>query len=410
MTTLRRICGPSWSDGRNNGRQDCPKKAAPKDEKPSATKDIGGKQIRKPGESPSGDMEIETVRIDNHDWYRCRQKGSPNIEATWGCRDGYFVATIGKADTAKRLLERMKGAAPLVVGPATTGARGTATRSVARIDCRKCWDLVLAHSDPADLSQTKTAADLLGFGDVTSIEEVWGLDGDNFVNKAFFALDGNPKGLLRLISDQPLTAKDLAPIPPRRRLCDGLSPRFENKPLDVFLALAEKTDNQGKAELLKQLAALDKSLGIDLQHALLGGLGDTWCVYDSWSEGNLFTAVVTLRDPAAFAKTYAHLMKLLEKQFPPPTKGKSDTFGDISALDFDNFPTRLEKFEFLGHVIYCLNAGALRRRGAWRTGNLSSRFRRRPSKRVCLAGVRASPLAVIPKLPACWRAATPRQS
>ena len=59
------------------------------------------------------------------------------------------------------------------------------------------------------------------------------------------------------------------------------------------------------------MGRLEEDLGIKLRDDLLKPLGDTWCLYNSPSEGGLvitgLTAVVPLRDPPRFAKTLAQL-------------------------------------------------------------------------------------------------------
>ena len=157
--------------------------------------------------------------------------------------------------------------------------------------------------EAADRSKIKTATEALGLSNVTAAAEVWGLDGDNFVNKTLVALDGDPRGLLRLILDRSLKPADLARIP--RDASFAMAFRLDlQQALDIVLATAEKAGNQSTSESLKQLGAVETSLGIDLRRGLFRGLGDTWCIYDSRSEGNLFTAVAPLRDAAAMKITY----------------------------------------------------------------------------------------------------------
>ena len=50
-------------------------------------------------------------------------------------------------------------------------------------------------------------------------------------------------------------------------------------------------------------------------------------------------------------------MDLLSKRLAPPKRSDHAT-EENSTVDLNNFPTRLDQFKFLGHIVYCLNAGA----------------------------------------------------
>ena len=84
---------------------------------------------------------------------------------------------------------------------------------VAFVDFRRWAELIVPELETGDRQNVQTVLEMLGLANATAMIEVWGLDGESFVNKTFLALDGEPRGLLRLISDRPLKPEDLASIP-----------------------------------------------------------------------------------------------------------------------------------------------------------------------------------------------------
>ncbi|MCE5269499.1 MAG: hypothetical protein LLG00_16605 [Planctomycetaceae bacterium] len=310
-------------------------------------------------DSPLGEFVVETVRIDNWNWYRLRLESLTNPCVTCGFGNGYCVVLVANRyhDDARELLDRMKGKPPRWLTALVQQAPVERRTLVARFDVRRFIDLVSSQMDPAERDKAKKAAEALGLVNVAGIAEVWGLDGDNFVNKTFFALDGQPQGLLRLISERPLKPEDLAAIP--RDAASAAVFRLDlQQAIRIFLTTAKKAGGPDTAKSIQELREIvQKELDADALRGVLRGLGDTWCIYDSRSEGNMFTAVVSLRDPAAFNAAHARLIEQLKKQFPTPKKG--DKAEKIAAtFDLNNFKTRLEQFRFLGHDIYCLNVGA----------------------------------------------------
>ena len=55
--------------------------------------------------------------------------------------------------------------------------------------------------------------ELLGLYNVDSLVSTTGLEDYGMINRVLLALDGKPRGLLDMVADRPLTAKDLEPIP-----------------------------------------------------------------------------------------------------------------------------------------------------------------------------------------------------
>ena len=113
---------------------------------------------------------------------------------------------------------------------------------------------------------------------------------------------------------------------------------------------AEKLDSGKKAEFENGLARMEQQLGINLQKDILETLGDTWCVYNSPSEGGLVitgaTAVIQVKDHDRFAAAHAKLLAVARValgQGQPERNGRRPQ------------PT-IEQFRFADRDVYFVNA------------------------------------------------------
>jgi hypothetical protein len=207
-----------------------------------------------------------------------------------------------------------------------------------------------AHPSDSRLHDARTVVEILGLSQARAWIEVWGLDGRDFANRALLLCDGEPGGLLRLISDKPLKPEDLSPIP--QDASAAMAFRFDaQQAMEIALAAIEKMDPKRKAEAMAMIEQTQKTVGVDLRHGALKAMGDTWCVYSSPGEGYWPIAVVSLRDWAGMNLAYSRLMALAKQWAPASNQPKADptSFGE----------PRLERFRFAENDVYCLNFGYL---------------------------------------------------
>jgi hypothetical protein len=299
------------------------------------------------------DLKIENVTIDGLTWHRRKIDELPGHWLIWGFRKGYFILTVGKEDAAERLLKRIDGEPPRWYAAIKEQAPVERRTLVAYADVRKIRELIVEQLDPMVRSQATMVADAIGVSNVTAMVEVWGLDGDNFANKTFLALDGEPQGLLRLVSEKKLSIEDLASIP--RDATSAMAFRLDpHEALETVLDAIAKTSPEAKEEFYKQLDVAEKLLGVDIRHGVIDALGDTWCVYSSPSEGNYATVVVPLKDTAAAKLAFGRLMEMLKQQLAGQEKPENES-ANPAEMDITNLKPSLDRFEFEGHEVFCLN-------------------------------------------------------
>jgi hypothetical protein len=198
----------------------------------------------------------------------------------------------------------------------------------------------------------------LGLSNASALIEVWGLEGEDFANKTLLVLDGKPRGLLRLVSDNPLQPDDLAVIP--RDAAFAAAFRLDaQQALDIVLSSVEQIRPEFRKEATAAIDKFEHAVGIDLRHGMLNFMGDTWCVYNSPSENGLvftgLTAVTPLRDSAGMIAPYGRLMAVAKQWASAKKAGPSQS--DADPADFSS--PRLEQFSFAGSEVYCLNCGVV---------------------------------------------------
>jgi hypothetical protein len=179
------------------------------------------------------------------------------------------------------------------------------------------------------------------------------------------AVDGKPRGLLDMFADKPLAAADFAPIPSNALL--ALSARVDlDRSLDILLAGYTKSAGTGNRPnvsmrmtqaAITYLAILKMQYGVDIDR-LVKSVGDTWCIYNSPTEGEVaflgWTAVVPVRNRAT-------LVDCCEKINAASDKARASLKTDEKkAIDL-NFggPLDFRKCCFAGHEIYYIAGNAV---------------------------------------------------
>jgi hypothetical protein len=256
---------------------------------------------------------VEEVKFADETWYRIQvEREAPPI--TWGVKGKYFIVGVGPGEVEGVLRRGEAGKVPAWLSEARNQLPVERRSMLAYIDIRT----IVATFAPLGPPEVRTAIDALGLGNVASISSVSGLDETGFVSKTLVAIDGEPRGILKLASEKPLTAADLAPIPADSTI--AWAARVDaDKVFETIITVAGSIEPRARAEIARNLAQMEQGIGISLRDDLLKTLGDTWCVYNSPGEGGLvftgLTAVVQVKDAKRLAATHEKLMALAKAAF-----------------------------------------------------------------------------------------------
>ena len=284
----------------------------------------GGK---KKGEVSKGDANnaaplsrIEEVTIGGCPWYHLA--GWLDQPITFGLHGEYLIVATG--DTAiEEIIGRMKGKPPAWWSKIQDELPIERRSVVAYVNFRLVKEIVSAGYGPvpskgtAPLSlaqksgqspgysdhkaETSAAMEVLGLSNATALIEVWGLEGEDFANKTLLALDGEPRGLLRLVCDRPLRLEELSPIP-RDAAFAAAFHLDARQAVDMVWSTMTNVRPAVAQEASAAAGPSEQNAGFAALQRLLKSLGTSWCVYNSPSENGLvptgLTAVAPVHDGA----------------------------------------------------------------------------------------------------------------
>ena len=299
------------------------------------------KQARKAG----ADGGLGKIKIAGQTWYYAKPAGpGDKNRVTFGFHGKYFVVGVGR-HAVQDILARWYGPPPAWLAKAMEQTPVPRRTGIVYFNLKALRDKLL----PLAPSRKDAVAmlEMLGLDNVDSLVSTTGLEDYGMINRVHLALDGKPRGLLDMVADRPLTAKDLEPIPSDALM--ALAARVDtNRALEALVAAYEQAGGAGDADARKAV----EELKTDHVRRFLGSLGDTWCVYNSPTEGEVafcgWTVVVPVRDRAAFRENWQKLCAMAEEAKPDEKRdGKTD-----GATHFVAQPTELRKCRFGGEEIY----------------------------------------------------------
>ena len=293
---------------------------------------------------------LTEVDIDNQKWSRLYREDDDIPTVTWGTRDGYLIAGIGES-VVEDILQQMRTEQPRWLGELREQLPVERVSSVVYVNIKSLADLYRNAADQeregfqSDLQSGMKVLQVLGIDKVRSLGMVAGLDGDGFVSKTLLSVEGPQTGLFELLSDQPLEAADLAPVPADSSIAGAARVNL-SKAMELIIATAEVSGLETGDDILKGIAEAETTMGFKIREDILDSLGDVWCVYNSPSEGGLLFTGMTMTVPVT---NHARLAAVHQKL--------REMAGNESAEESGVPPLR--HFDFQGKSIFYLSGGGL---------------------------------------------------
>ncbi|MGA2067188.1 MAG: DUF1559 domain-containing protein [Thermoguttaceae bacterium] len=298
------------------------------------------------------DEAIDRVQIAGQTWYRIKAKKEDCTPVVvFGFKGDHFIAGAGEGVFEAILARLEKEQPPAWLTAALSKVPVERRTGITYVNLKALREVLAPLMATPDGKDAKAVIDMLGLDNAEALIYTVGLDARGYVNKILLALDGPPRGLLRLVSERPLRPEDLAPIPRDATL--ALALRLDlREALDIVLSSVEKMGPQTQINVNQALEKMERDLGINIRRGLLGSLGDTWCIYNSPGEGGFWgtglTAVVPLRNHPAFTLAYAKVLDLAKKSLP----AAPDALSGLGLGD-------LRHFTFAGHEVCYVGYGAM---------------------------------------------------
>lgn len=162
----------------------------------------------------------------------------------------------------------------------------------------------------------KAALDTLGVSQLDYLASIRGLEGPGMVTRSLLAIEGAPKGLLKLLPAKPLEIDDLKFIP--RDATSAAVVRLDIE--DAYrtgLALASTFNPDAVQQYESALAQGEQQFGLQLVDDFLKPLGDRWSMYSAAEGGNLWSMAgmvisVSLDDSERFAATHDRVLAMVQ--------------------------------------------------------------------------------------------------
>ncbi len=274
---------------------------------------------------------VKEVEIAGNRGYRIQV--DPKIPPIfWGVREGYLGIGVGDG-VLEGMLERGASEPPAWLQQIRERLPIERRATLSYINITALKELALKA---AANSKVESAIKAVGLNNVTALASTTGLGEKEFVTKVLVVTDGKPEGLLGLLPDEPLTAKDMAPIP--RDALVAAAARFDVAQVyDTLLGIVETLDPRAHKKMLDDVQRMERETGVELRAGLLEPLGDVWRIYLSPSQGGLLPTgaalVVDVDNPERLKESIRKLTDTVQR-----------------AGDERNGP-RIEKMKFKGEEI-----------------------------------------------------------
>lgn len=283
-------------------------------------------------------LDIQEQRIGDGTWYRVRLR----TNAPWltcGFHGENLLIGLGDKAIENMLAQAAKKERPrwwkAIEEQLPVERRCFATY----VDFAAFLKLGLARASSDESVNTRALLELLGLANVKTMVEAAGLEGTGWTDRLLLATEGQPGGLLGLLTQRPLRPEDVAAIPSDATVGMAFHLDLTKGPEAVVHAFQKVIP--GLPVELSSVPVLRDVAGQETRN-VLRALGDTWCFYESPGECAAWILTVgPVRDRAVLEA----VSKKLAAAFPSGV----DRSAENSVIPgFCHFP-------FQGHEIFCLN-------------------------------------------------------
>ncbi len=242
----------------------------------------------------------EMVEIGGAKWQSFKPR--PDVTIVWGFKHAYLLVAVGDGEM-ESMVRRAGGKPPPWLTKIQQDLPLERVSTVGFVNVKAIKDIFLPMAGP----QAAVMFEALGLGNVEALVSVSGLNEKACLSKMLVSLDGEPRGLLRFATVEPLSAAALAPIPADA----ALAVAAEINPLGR-LQHVRATDGKGQSPRSGQSATR--------HHANGGHVGTETAHRCPQTPGRQLrpvclarplglptvTAVLQVKDPAQAAKTCAN--------------------------------------------------------------------------------------------------------
>lgn len=252
----------------------------------------------------------------------------PAPSVSWGIVDSHLVVGVGEG-SIEGILARSKTPAPEWYQAARRQAGISRMATIGYLNLAGLRPLLEQAGPPEMLV---AVMEFLGVDKLDHVFSVTGMEEEGLVSVTRLQARDKLHGLLDLVSQTSLTARDLSMVPADATVAVALS-LDTAKVFDAVREFLGTIDPAALASLDSGLELLEQEFGIDLRAGLLASLGTSWRIYSSPSHGNWVTgwaASIDVRD----AKTLRQINAKISQALAQLQQGRRNPF-QVRTMETD---------------------------------------------------------------------------
>ena len=270
---------------------------------------------------------------------------------TIGFHEQYLIVAVGDK-SFEGVLARATQTPPAWLLQALMDVQVPRPSTLAYANLEAIWKLAGGAGGP----RVQATLDTLGLTAITRVVSMSGLDDSGFVSRTRVFTTAPDRGLLKVLAQAPLTAKDIAGIP--RDASIALALRLDlAKVVQQGLEITREMEPAAADQVEAQLSQIEQALGVELQKDLLQSLGDVWTVHSAPSGGGLlagWTVAVDVRDKSRLAATHQKLLLIVQAQLAQANRERAPRIRMFECGGFTAYTLDVPDQHFFVAPSWCL--------------------------------------------------------
>jgi hypothetical protein len=235
----------------------------------------------------SEEQPVEEVNLGKNKFFRFQFKSGPVKEVTLGAAGKYLLVGVGEG-AAQGMIERLQAKqTPQWLTDLHKRLPVERRSTVSYLNT----PALLKGVQPLVGEKGGQVIESLGLKQVGEVISVTGLDQEGMVGRTFVRIDGEPRGLLKLLDSPAITPDSVDYVPRDATIAAALSLKAQTV-YEVLEQVISENAPRGRDDLERFNQEFERNFGFRLKDDVLGSLGNVWTVSLSPVDG-LFGVTVT---------------------------------------------------------------------------------------------------------------------
>lgn len=286
--------------------------------------------------------QLSEVMIGGRKFHRlAQQPGGLPASLTFGSDGNYFYVGLGDKAVEQMLARLAAKKVPAWLAKVQQDLPVERRSSLSFVNVKVLRETLL----PLAGEEAQPIVAALGLDQIATLESVTGLDGEGIVSRSIVTIDGQSRGILKLLDGPGIKPANLAHIPADALIAAAVS-LDSAQAFDTADGLIRELGGPHAArEWDETLRGLEDSSGLRIKEDLLSSLGSTWTFSlspaDGWLAG--MVATVEVKDKAKLTAAHEKILELIRQQgdrsgAPVEIKKNAVNGQDVYHISFAGLP------------------------------------------------------------------------